>query len=193
MKRSRGHLQRPRGVAHGFTLLEIVIVLALAAVLIGGAIGMMMTTDSERHLRNAAGDIEVLAKRARTLAMLQQTPYALVIGADGVHMMPFAEAVQPPDTAVGKVDDKTIVADNPKTTPVHGDWVAQENDVLSVKRWASDNFVPATDKDKQIWRFDTNGVCEPLTIHLQWKNSFIETEFHPLTAAVHNTVMEANK
>ena len=61
----------------GFTLLEIVIVLAIAAVIMGGAVGMMVYSSDERVLRDASGEIEMLAKRARTTAILQQTPYAL--------------------------------------------------------------------------------------------------------------------
>ena len=43
----------------------------------GGAIGMMVYSSDERVLRDASGEIEMLAKRARTTAILNQTPYAL--------------------------------------------------------------------------------------------------------------------
>ena len=61
----------------GFSLLEMVIVLALIGLAIGGAITMFIVTSSERELKSAAGDMEMLAKRARMVAMVQQTPYAI--------------------------------------------------------------------------------------------------------------------
>ena len=76
----------------GFTLIEIVMVLAIAAVIMGGAVGMMVYSSDERMLRDASGEIEMLAKRARTTAILQQTPYALEFREGIVRLMPLAEA-----------------------------------------------------------------------------------------------------
>ena len=76
----------------GFTLLEVVIVLAVAAIITGGALSFMHYSSDERVLRDISGEVEVMAKRARTAAILQQTPYALEVRADGVRLMPLAEA-----------------------------------------------------------------------------------------------------
>ena len=67
-------------------------VLAIAAVIMGGAVGMMVYSSDERVLRDASGEIELLAKRARTTAILQQTPYALEFREGVVRMMPLALA-----------------------------------------------------------------------------------------------------
>ena len=56
----------------------------------GGAVGMMIYSSDERVLRNASGEIELLAKRARTTAILQQTPYALEFREGIVRLMPLA-------------------------------------------------------------------------------------------------------
>ena len=76
----------------GFSLLEIIIVLALTMMVIGGAVGAMYLNRDEAILNDAVQEVEVLAKRARTIATLQQTPYALEITVNGVALMPFAEA-----------------------------------------------------------------------------------------------------
>ena len=60
----------------GFSLLEIVMVLAIASIVMGGALGMMVMHSDEHVLRRASGEIELMAKRARTTAILKQTPYA---------------------------------------------------------------------------------------------------------------------
>lgn len=193
MKVSRGTTTYRAEQARGFSLLEIVMVLVIGALMIGGAMAYMVFSSDERHLRNASGDIEILAKRARTVAMLQQTTYALVISADGVHMMPLAEAVQPVQKGVGKKDDKNVVAENLRFTPIHADWTPEENDRLFVKRWASDSWLPVDDRGTQVWRFEPDGICEPVSLRLQSGKSSIETEYHPLTAAVRYTTLEANK
>ena len=41
-------------------------VLAIASIVMGGAVGMMIYSSDERALSRASGDIELLAKRART-------------------------------------------------------------------------------------------------------------------------------
>ena len=74
----------------GFTLIEIVMVLAIAAIVMGGAVGLMVYSSDERVLRNASGEIELLAKRARTIAILQQTPYALEFREGVVRLLPLA-------------------------------------------------------------------------------------------------------
>src|SRR6218665_463244 len=77
--------------AAGFTLLEIVVVLVLIAVVIGGAFGLMIASNDERALSRDSVEIEVLAKRARAISSLQQRPYALEFYEQTVTLMPLAE------------------------------------------------------------------------------------------------------
>ena len=73
-------------------MLEIMIVLALVAVVMGGGIALMVFSDNQRDLRRMADEIEVMAKRARAVALLQQTPYAVEFTDGRVRMMPLVEA-----------------------------------------------------------------------------------------------------
>jgi len=84
-------------VRPGFSLLEMVVVLAVVAMVVAGAAGAMYFNRDEGRLTRAMGEIEVMAKRARSVASLQQRPYALEFSAEGVAMMPYAEALLPPD------------------------------------------------------------------------------------------------
>jgi prepilin-type N-terminal cleavage/methylation domain-containing protein len=72
----------------GFTLLEIVVVLVLVAIVIGGAFGLMIASNDERALNRDSAEIEVLAKRARAISSLQQRPYALEFYEQTVTLMP---------------------------------------------------------------------------------------------------------
>lgn len=171
----------------GFTLLEIVIVLALAAVIVGGALGFMVYSSDERALQDASGKVEVFAKRARTIAMLQQTPYALEFRAGVVKLLPFSEAGLDDrgildDVGVTTNDDVTV---EKKREAVRDQLALPEDMAVSVRRWNSLSLIPMDRKDSlQIWRFDPDGLCEPVSVRYAVKNSWIEDNFHPLTANV---------
>ena len=83
---------RARGLRGGFTLLEIVIVIAILAVMAGGTVGFLVMNASTRKLQRAATEVESMAKRARAVAMLRRTPYALYFCNGTVRMGPLAEA-----------------------------------------------------------------------------------------------------
>ncbi len=69
--------RRKQPLRRGFTLLELVIVLALIGLAMGGAMTLFLNNSAERRLRDISADIELLAKKARALAMVQQIPYAI--------------------------------------------------------------------------------------------------------------------
>ena len=79
----------------GFSLIEIVVVLAIIGLFMGGALGLMAFSSNERALRNTSGEIELLAKRARTIAILRQTPYALEFREGSIRLLPLAESGNP--------------------------------------------------------------------------------------------------
>ncbi len=173
----------------GFTLIEVILVLAISAMVVAGAVGVMMYSSDERALRAATGEIEVMAKRARTVAMLQQTPYALEFSGTGVRMMPLAEAMIP----LEKRGEYGGLAEGSRFSPVYAEWVPEEDQVLSIKRWASVNWLPVTDRAIHVWRFDPDGICEPIAVRVQMEQSWMEVDFHPLTGTIRESFMEANK
>lgn len=177
----------------GFTLIEIVMVLAIAAVVTGGAVSMMIYSSDERALRDISGEVELLAKRARTIAILQQTPYALEFRPGQVNLMPFAEAGRdeksrpidlPPDPNANPDDIK-------KRQPVRETLAVQNEMALSVRRWNTDGWIPMTKGSLQIWRFDPDGLCEPISIRYALDQSWAEDSFHPLTATISDSQLEA--
>jgi prepilin-type N-terminal cleavage/methylation domain-containing protein len=175
----------------GFTLIEIVIVLALAAVLMGSAIGIMAYSSNGNTLRKMSGSIELMAKQARTIAILHQTPYALEFSDVGVRIMPFAE----------------VGMDTKKSSPVHRDesdpaasdasdaseitpLEVEDGMELSIRRWNSDVLLTINKKAGFVWRFDPDGLCEPISIRLALKDSWLEDTYHPLTAAIRDSQSE---
>ncbi|MEI7912404.1 MAG: prepilin-type N-terminal cleavage/methylation domain-containing protein [Verrucomicrobiota bacterium] len=178
---------------HGFTLIEIVMVLAIAAVLIGGAVGVMVFSSDERDLRNASGQVELFAKRARTIAILQQIPYALEFRPGVVRLLPFAEAGQDEEKTVGGHTiggDKVVLPSTGAVSPVHDQVTLDPKMASFVRRWNTEEWIPMSDKFVQVWRFDPDGLCEPLGVRINLGSNYIEDTYHPLTAAICDTALE---
>jgi len=168
----------------GFTLLEIVIVLAIAAMVMGGAAGFMVYSSDERAMRDVSGQIELLAKRARTTSILQQTPYALEFRLGIVRMLPLAEAGEI-DKKYGKKQNLTASVDEDRQVSIRDDMS------LSILRWNSDKWLSCGKNSIHIWRFDPDGLCEPISIRLSLDKSWMEDSYHPLTATIRDTQLEA--
>lgn len=177
------------GRPQGFTLLEIVIVLAIAAVVMGGAVGMMVYSSDERVLRNASGEIELLAKRARTTAILLQTPYALEFREGIVKLMPLAEAGRDEKrTASGRrIGGEPVVQER---SGERWEYKLEGGMEVFVRRWNSSEWLATRKNTVHVWRFDPNGLCEPISVRLALENSWVEDFYNPLTATVRETSME---
>ncbi|WP_226373644.1 pilus assembly FimT family protein [Luteolibacter ambystomatis] len=192
-----------RSPRDGFTLLEIVMVLAIVAMVIGGAVAMMVYSSSERQLRRASVDIEVMAKRARTIALLQQKPYAIVFMPGKIRLMPLAETTGVEDslsssrgsTRSSHSAEKPSEDDQPSPSaaaqqPVYDEIPVNSDMTLNVRRWASDKWLPMDERRPQIWRFDPEGLCEPISVRLVYEESWIEDTFNPLTASIADSATE---
>lgn len=166
--------------SRGFTLIEIVMVLAIAAVVMGGALGMMLYSSESRTLKDAGGEIELMAKRARMISILRQTPYALEFREGIVRLLPLAEA--------GQIEGRNSrrrggIIEDPKADPNENrEYHLAEGMQLSVLRWNTQKWLPAVKSAVHVWRFDPDGLCEPISIRLNYGKSWTEDTFHPLTA-----------
>ncbi|MEX1048073.1 MAG: prepilin-type N-terminal cleavage/methylation domain-containing protein [Akkermansiaceae bacterium] len=173
----------------GFTLIEIVMVLAIAAVIMGGAVGLMIYSSDERTLRDASGEIELLAKRARTISILQQTPYALEFREGRVRLLPFAQA--------GMDERKNGRRRSDEPAPDSDEVSAKRQLALdpgmsvSIRRWNSDTWQTTIKDTVHVWRFDPDGLCEPIAVRMVYGNSWAEDTYHPLTATIRESLLEA--
>lgn len=175
----------------GFTLLEIVIVLAVSALIIGGAITTVILSSAERKLRNASSEIELLAKRARTAAILHQTPYAIQFRPSAVTVLPFAETSEiNRTTALGNEIGGTEAAG--VTHPTLHDSLEIDPDILlTIRHWNTSEFTTPTENLVPTWRFDPDGLSEPLTVRLAIGESYAQDTYHPLTATIADSELEA--
>jgi prepilin-type N-terminal cleavage/methylation domain-containing protein len=182
----------PIGRASGFTLLEIVIVIAIIALLAGGAVAAMVYNSSKRKLQAAGAEIETLAKRARAVAILRQTPYALVFFEGRVRMQPLAEVGTDDPEMLAELDAAATA--HGRTPPVRDEFAVDPGMVLGLRRWGGDRWLVFDNpRTGMVWRFDPDGLCEPVTIRIEIDDgkSWLEQEYHPLTAAVRDFAMVA--
>ncbi|MEY3895051.1 MAG: hypothetical protein RLZZ214_570 [Verrucomicrobiota bacterium] len=180
---SAARTNKPR---RGFTLIEIVMVLAISAIVMGGAIGLMIFSSDERVLRNASGEIELLAKRARTIAILNQTPYALEFREGVVRLLPLAQAgMDLKKSSKQREEPEASAVDESRQIDLEGGLE------ISIRRWNSEEWLTTHKKTVHVWRFDPDGLCEPISIRYSLGKSWAEDTFHPLTATISESALEA--
>lgn len=174
-------------LSRGFTLLEIVISLTIMGLIAGGALGVMLYSSDERTLREASTEIEAMAKRARASAILNQTPYALEFSESGVRMMPLAEALGVRDDRASARREKG--GDVPKGGQ-RMDFRLAPDMGLYVRRWGARGWDHVAKRVVHVWRFDPDGLSEPLSLRLVLGKNWMEDEYHPLTASIRDSQME---
>jgi len=157
----------------------------IAALVIGGTAGMMVFSSEEYALKKASRELEGMAKRARATAILKQTPYALEFSPGMVRLMPWAEAA----------GETVLITDALPTTDEDGHppelaaavyWeLSLDNGMRTeLRRWDSERWASIEEGGRELWRFDPNGLSEPLGVRLWLKQSTCEMKFHPLSAAI---------
>lgn len=170
-------------------------VLVIAALVVGGAVTMIVASSDERQLRNISGEVELLAKRARTTSMLQQTPYALELRDGVIRLMPLAEAgADEKLTALGRTigGDRVDDAGTSVTrAPVRDEYRFPAGLNVVIRRWNSTAWLTTEKNSIHIWRFDPDGLCEPISLRYELENSWAQDTFHPLTATIRESLLEA--
>lgn len=191
LKSARGIAQNFQGGRRGFTLIEIVIVMAIVAVVMGGSIAAMLHSSPEKVLTNASSEIELLAKKARTAAILHQKPYAIEFHENKLRLLPFGEASESErTTALGNQIGGTAIDED--DGPTLREEINIDPDItLGVRRWNTEDFVAPSKNFVPVWRFDPNGLSEPITVRMTVGESYAQDTYHPLTATIADSELEA--
>lgn len=163
-------------------------VLAISAMVLAGAVGMLVYSSDERVLRDISGQIELLAKRARTTAILQQTSYALEFRESRVRLMPLAQAGEDlrkkiRDREIGGQLVETQISENNQINLTGGM-------TILMRHWNSEKWLPIAKDLVRVWRFDPDGLCEPISLRLRLEKSWQEDTYHPLTATIRDSTSE---
>ncbi|HEX7862780.1 MAG TPA: type II secretion system protein [Verrucomicrobiae bacterium] len=162
-----------RRAQRGFTLVEIMIVIAIMALVVGVGVPSMVRNMQRDDLARAVNDVIEGAKTARDRAILQGVPWVLVIRENQVSLEA-APGEQKPTTLAG-IPEETDDGAPPKKLPTaptlqsgfprtFGEDVAIQ--LLDV------NFINHMegDFDQARVRFFPNGTSDEFTIVLAWKD-----------------------
>ncbi|MES2921012.1 MAG: prepilin-type N-terminal cleavage/methylation domain-containing protein [Verrucomicrobiota bacterium] len=179
---------RTNKAQRGFTLIEIIMVLGIAAMVMGGAVGLMVFSSDERVLRDASGEIELLAKRARTTAILHQTPYALEFREGTVRLMPLAQAGM--DEKKSSRSRTAVISEEDANAAESRQYVLKDGLDLFIRRWNSDTWFGTAKNNVHVWRFDPDGLSEPISVRLTFDKSWWEDTYHPLNATIRESLSE---
>ncbi|MBT8038466.1 MAG: hypothetical protein KJO21_13080 [Verrucomicrobiae bacterium] len=145
------------------------------------------TVETEQRLREASGEIESLARRARNIAVRQQRAYQLTISDGSISIGPqFMLADVEQDDALGFDDDEAPREDFEDITASE----ATDSEVTyEIRRWRSDVWELIEGEKRVVVTLDPIGLVEPIAIRCSVGKSWLIQGLHPLTASVRNEEM----
>ena len=82
------------------------------------------------------------------------------------------------DAVLKDPSDRSHIASESDATQISS-YSLPKNVTYAVKRWDETKFGTKTEAN---WRFLPTGLCEPITVHFNRDEDFIEFSFNPLTA-----------
>lgn len=164
----------------------------MIGIITGGAIAAIYINSSQQALTTQSDEIELLAKKARTVAILHQTPYAIEFHPDSLKLLPLSEsALFKRTTALGNSIGGTASDSNQR--PSVNDSIGINPDIqVTVRHWNTDKFLTPTETVIPVWRFDPDGLCEPITVRMVLDDSYAQDTYHPLNAGIADSELEAN-
>lgn len=150
----------------GFTLLEMTMVIFIMAIFVGVAAFSFEGMSEEEILRTPASELQRMAHEAVSRAGIYEQPEEIVFEKSGFGIR-YRGDVSPGDGGQAQYWLRRV-----QTPPEMR---------LLMKRWGQDKWLPAAG---QRWVALPSGLCEPLSIRMEWGRSFTEMQFHPLTGGV---------
>jgi prepilin-type N-terminal cleavage/methylation domain-containing protein len=153
----------PACAQHGFTLLEVCVVLFIVAVLFVVAVPPAAHLMDEEKLQRPIRELQNFARTARRNAMMENRAYEVLL-LNGSYVL-------------RAVDNKK---DGNETEQIYD----LPNDVtFAIKRLGDRGFLKRTDAS---WLFAPNGICEPMNFVFQRKGDWVRFQVDPLTATFQN-------
>ncbi|MEM9283695.1 MAG: type II secretion system protein [Verrucomicrobiota bacterium] len=174
----------------GFTLLEIIFALSLIGLMVTIAFVSYKPDGANQKMTKAAVELESLSARGHTMAVLHQKPFWLEFRQDRV-VLRGAELTTVRTSPIEFERDGDLFEEDVVQTSRAIDYEAYvypEDLTLFVRRWGAglnEWFRQEKDEDAPfIWRFESTGLCEPISLRMVVEESWIELEMDPLTGRV---------
>lgn len=182
---------RSRAGSPGFTLLEVVFVLGMIAMMTVWLTLSVTSVDTEQQLREGAGGIESMVKRARTIAVMQQRPYQVTISEGAISLAPQYMR------SGGEIEEFDEYEDEESVREDFEDIIASEETDLDlsyeIRRWRSDLWLKIEGDEKVVLTLDPMGLVEPISVRCRVGKSWLIQELHPLTGGVRDEEMSVEE
>jgi prepilin-type N-terminal cleavage/methylation domain-containing protein len=162
MTSGRNNPRPPRPVPAGFTLLEMIAVMAVMMLMLGIASFAMRQGSPDPTVRKPGNELIRLAKTAVRASATQGRGFALTFDRAGFSL-------------VGSENQQRDRINLPKGMKI------------SIKRWGGRDWQPA---EGHRWWFGSQGLCEPLSVRIDAKDSALMMKFNPLTGTPSEEEME---
>lgn len=167
MKRSRS----------AFTLMEMLVALAIIAIIIAGSMIAVGALNDERKLRAPLNELRIMAKKSWARSMEEQRAWQIKLLPDRLVLEP-KQPIHADDLKLFQDVDKELNRGSGQ------DVIKIDPEIrMEVRHWGeADWHVPRPD----AWVFEHSGLCEPINIRFISDYATIQVSFDPLTAAVAN-------
>ena len=149
----------------GFTLLEIMVTMAIISIILGSAV-LFLANQSNGELDKLAQQTQIMAKQTLRKAKLEERPFS-------IYITPREIWVQPENMPL---DDEDITP--PKSSLI----VPQGVRISLLTDPDEDWFTLAKNDDPFIWTFTQSGLCDSLEIQFEDDDGIQTIAFHSLTA-----------
>lgn len=156
---------------HGFTIMEIVIVLGILSFLMGASVYYLYGSGPRKELTENSLALESLAREAQTRAIMTHKAHRIIITNNSYLLLEGGQETRDPKEWVNLVTRKQYSINDPDIK-------------VSIYRWGSlTRFFPNR-KTPVVWMFPPDGFVEPITIQLDKGESYIKQTYHPLSASI---------
>lgn len=139
-----------------FTILEIVLVLAITALMLGAATPAITGMLLAEQLKAPARELEAMAITARCSALAEQRPYQIVITSNGFHL----------ERLTGK--DAGVI----------GEYSLPGDVVFEMASWPGEKW---GNVKRHVWYFGPSGLCEPIRVMFRKGDSYFSQKYSAVT------------
>lgn len=161
-----------------FTLMEIMIVLAIIGLVFAGAFVGLAQTSDEAYLKKPWDALRPMAKKAWMMSLRDQRSYQISFYHD--------RFIVEPRQAIQEEDRNLLAAADAQAGRSSGreEFVLEPGFTVEIRPWAQRGWV-RLEKDKNYtWVFEHSGLVEPLSVRFSTEYGTVGGQFDPLTASV---------